>query len=257
MGKNIITTFKSIVLLLLLLFAIISCHKGNDEPELISNKFIVGDFNQNLHYEIFDPPIIIAVDTGIYQHLYIDIDKDSYNDIHLTSLQNIIDSNYTELRTSVSSRVTYYIQSVYTYDTINLCVLEINDSCFIQTFYNQSSLFKCILPGVDSVYSYHWQSYSYPVIQSRGLVIRDPDSLNWKSGFHTLTEYKASEFVFHIDGNMITRRWNTFKNHWNNITEKYIVVKKVKPEGNYYGWIKLSVQNDNKILLHEHAIEKD
>ena len=182
------------------------------------------------------------------------MDNNGYNETSILSFHEVSPGGDSSFGGYISVGSTFAINKFIESDVIHRCFNNINDSTYNYIYYNELSIFNCDDPGIDTIYDESWGQYHYPVIHQYGEKISN--NMEWDNGFHILAFRDSSNYKTSNDGIIYIESWDIIRGYWNNLEEKYVLIKKYKAGKDYYGWFKLSIQNYNEILLHEYAIEK-
>lgn len=244
--------FISFYLMCLVFLMLMSCDKTYNEPELIPVKLIIGDTLGDVNFKIFNPPVNLIAPTDSFAKFYIDMDNDGYREVCFHSNHSIIPDFQTTLSSTISTGINYSVSSFSEKEIIHRCTLETEDTIY-RVYYNKYSDYCCEYPAFDTIYHDNWNLADI--------------SLNYKYGenlpnefigdnFCNLAYRKYSEITVLSNGIFYNSKWDIIHDNWNNIENQYLIIKSIKPDRDYFGWIKISVNNYKEIIIQGYAMQK-
>ncbi|MCF8373221.1 MAG: hypothetical protein K9H64_16500 [Bacteroidales bacterium] len=242
---------KSTFIFLLLVGLILIMVSCKDDKEIyVPNeiKFVIGIEN-DLVIPV-DPDKTIEGNYGDYNY-EIDIDKDGIKDINFESYSMTSSGGIREKGSIIEVLdSSLELSSIKMIDTTFIWTYHAGDTFSYTIFYNNYSGYTCPSYGNDSISCIN--EFTYPKIHSLGDTITGNEY--WARNCCFISYEDKSSFSDH---NYWSKTWKIFRGNWDDISMKYILLRKKIENQFYYGWILLDTPYPGKMHLHQYAIQKE
>lgn len=232
-------------ILILIVSILWGCSKEDAKPD---TNFIIGHKNLAVEVVTYDPPIQINTNQDHHGEYIIDMDSNRISDIAITSDFSFSSGGSFGWGASIGINNMTTISTIEQIDTSHICYTYTDNKHFDYVYYNSQIDYTCTEGHTDSITSINIQHY--PRLYNMGDTISETE--NWLDGELILSYYGGMD-----SGNSTNRTRMWFRNgNWNNQGEHYLLFRRYFWDKDRYGWLKISISNNNEIQLYEYAIQR-
>jgi hypothetical protein len=239
-----------IIFLVIVIILFATGCKESESDEIVTNDLVIGLSHADLILNTFDFPKIIQADSTVSYAIYdsIDIDKDGICDVLFSSVEYLtLTASYISCinnKFNIGYSINY--DSVFhKYDTINE---NINLNEYTRDVYNRN---------INELFSQIEQT-EIPYLLEKFDTLRF-NGMDFWDNTHPLIFSSSNNIKGHLENYKHEIIGDYFKTvnilPWNSIGIKYIPIIMRDDNKAYLGWLKIEIEEVNKIILYETALQ--